>query len=776
MKSRFSILGALLFCTGAFLLPARAATFTVVNSSDSGTGSLRDALSLANANADADTIVFDSSAFSATSPQTIVLSSGELPLAHDVTVLGPGAGLLGVSGNNASRVLHVTGGRATLSGLSILSGAILTGDGGGVLVNGGTTLSMNGCVVAGNNAGGTKSNGGGIAVAGTLNLNACTVSGNTASAGGGIVTTTRSATISLNDCFVATNTASAGNDGGIGNSGTMTMTGCTVAGNIAKGTDNTGNGGGVLNNGTLSLTNCTVVGNSSSGGGFGGGGLINTGALTLANCTVADNTASTISGGIYNFSGGSLSLQASIVARNSVTTATSGSNPNIQSDAATSTFSDGDSNLIGDNTGGPTFTGTHNQLGTATSPINPGFDPAGLKFNGGPTPTLALVAGSPAIDANFSNALVVDDQRGVLRDARPDIGAFEFVPPLVDHSPHISVTPQNASDKVGAKRTFELVANDADGEGDITEMWLLINDQLDYNDGATLLYLPKSGLLYLRSGGTFLRPIHIGSSAGANEVLDNGAIRVVGREVVLAVGATTRGLSIPATIRGGLVGQNLLFGRVVDAAGNLDPATLPGESGFVRQGSYLVQSQFASATNHAPTLSKLSPPSTTTRLNTSGIAPLPQKFVFFIKDEDGAGDIESMWFLAGPKRDWSHSATFVFIPRTRRLFLRSDDGSTFVGGARIGTVGILENSQVRLDLSKVEFLVYADGKSLGLRLPLQAKTGLLGQNKVWLRVQDRGGLTSAGGDDQGFVQSGTWTVNPPATADASPTKPSGGSS
>lgn len=556
-------------------------------------------------------------------------------------------------------------------------------------------------------------------------------------------------TINTNLFVIGPTTAGAGvTVANSGNSNSFSVSGATVALSDLSLTNAAGAIAAV--GGTTIVARCTFVGNSF--------GIVNQNAVVSAqNCTFVSNREAAILN-----QGGTITVQNCTASGNAV---------GIRSDAGTTNVNNSivTGNAVKDITGAITDQGLNIIGGSAASA---GLDPNGLRDNGGPTPTIALVGGSPAINAG--NSPLSTDGRGVARDSKPDIGAFEFV----NAAPQVvSVSPQNATDKVGAKRTFTLSASDPNGAGDISEMWLLINEQLDYSSGATLLYFPKSGLLYLRSGDTFLAGIHIGSAAGAGEVLDNGAVRVVGREVTLSASpdGKTLSLSVPCLIRNGLVGTNTLFGRVVDAMGATSSG-LAGEFGFVRSGTYIVQPQFAGTTNLAPTLSKLTPGATNTRLLASGIASVAQNFVFSVKDEDGTGDIESVWFLAGPKRDWAHSATFVFVPRTRRLYLRSDDGRTFLGGARIGTVGILENSQVRLDLSKVGLLLYADGKTLGLRLPLQAKSGLLGQNKVWLRVQDRSGLNSPGSDDQGFILSGTWNVLPTATSEASRTKPSGGSS
>src|SRR5437016_14132504 len=95
--SRLTLFGVALFCAAAS--SARANTIAVTNSSDSGAGTLRQALSSAS---NGDTIVF-----SVSMPATIALTNGELIITDNLVISGPGATNLAISGNSSSRVCNI---------------------------------------------------------------------------------------------------------------------------------------------------------------------------------------------------------------------------------------------------------------------------------------------------------------------------------------------------------------------------------------------------------------------------------------------------------------------------------------------------------------------------------------------------------------------------------------------------------------------------------------------------------------------------------------------
>lgn len=135
-----NILGSVVVVIGYILLAVSntiAATFIVSNTNDNGPGSLRQAISEANTNTQADMIVFDSDTFS--SPQVILLTSGELVIQADLnlpmgisyalSIIGPGPDLLTIDANGQSRVFFSENGnyKFTLAGMTLTNGYALRG-------------------------------------------------------------------------------------------------------------------------------------------------------------------------------------------------------------------------------------------------------------------------------------------------------------------------------------------------------------------------------------------------------------------------------------------------------------------------------------------------------------------------------------------------------------------------------------------------------------------------------------------------------------------------
>ncbi len=207
---------------------------------------------------------------------------------------------------------------------------------------------------------------------------------------------------------VLTNVVVSGNVGtthaGIENQSgaTLTLLDSAVIGNLSQ-----QNGGGIGNLGLLTLLNSTVAGNRAQ---TLGGGIRNEGTLDVSNSTIANNSAAT-GGGVYSGTGGNIAMKNTIVANNSASSV--GANCRVLGQV-----NSGGHNLDSGNSCNFTKPGD-------LSNRNPLLGP--LQDNGGRTPTLALLGGSPAIDAGDLIGCPATDQRGVLRPqhGQCDIGAYE---------------------------------------------------------------------------------------------------------------------------------------------------------------------------------------------------------------------------------------------------------------------------------------------------------------------------------------------------------------
>jgi hypothetical protein len=213
-------------------------------------------------------------------------------------------------------------------------------------------------------------------------------------------------------------TSGFGFGGGVDNLGTLTLNKDTISGNGSL----TGqNGGGIANSGALTVTSCTISGNNANkdqynSGGL-GGGIYNHGTLTLNNSTVANNGAY-IGGAIYNDTAATLAMNSDTVSGNSAL-----ADAGIVGYGSVSMRNTIDAGNAGD-FGGSVVTSDHNLMGG-----NPKLGP--LQYNGGPTQTMALLAGSLAIDRGDNSGAPSRDQRGFTRsqvDGLIDIGAFEYQP------------------------------------------------------------------------------------------------------------------------------------------------------------------------------------------------------------------------------------------------------------------------------------------------------------------------------------------------------------
>jgi hypothetical protein len=254
-------------------------------------------------------------------------------------------------------------------------------------------------------------------------------------------------TLTLNRVIVRSNRvfSAAAFGGGIANDGTLTLVESAIANNRAN-AEPPGvslGGGGIFNTGLLTLLRSTLSGNLSCDRvGCGAGGIHNAGTLAVSDSTVSGNTD-----GIFNVSGGAMSVVGTAIVANLSFFSSPGPPAGVglvSHGAAMLT-----NTIIADNPGGQclgTFDSAGGNLVTDDScglsgigdavVVNADLGPLGV--HGGPTDTHPLLPGSPAIDTALPAACGPTDQRGMPRPqdgdgdgtAICDKGPFEFTPPI----------------------------------------------------------------------------------------------------------------------------------------------------------------------------------------------------------------------------------------------------------------------------------------------------------------------------------------------------------
>src|SRR5262249_39184207 len=116
-----------------------------------------------------------------------------------------------------------------------------------------------------------------------------------------------------------------------------------------------------------------------------------------------------------------------------------------------------------------------NIVGTTANPIDAHLGL--LDYNGGPTQTIALFAGSPAIDAGPNSNAPPTDQRGLPRIVNGiiDIGAYE-VQNTVNQTPTVaSPASANPSSVTGTSTNLSVLGADDGGEANLTYTWSLLS-------------------------------------------------------------------------------------------------------------------------------------------------------------------------------------------------------------------------------------------------------------------------------------------------------------
>ncbi len=557
------------FTIGTSFHPSTAVT-SFADSATQGGGSLRFAVLSANA-------------LDLSTPVVIQLAAGVYNLslppggiedgsAGDVVVTAPNLIVVGAGGLNTivdayglgDRLFHLMGAaHVKFVGVGFTGGHALAGEpglGGGIMTDAGTSLELDDCVVQNNTV---SSEGGGIYSQGALTVNDTTISDNLANGGGSGTTSgggiaVESGSLTLEDSTISNNSAydsvNAYGGGLYLVSSDATIESSTISNNEADGEARDSNGrltatgqahgGGLYLGGAGArelIVDSTIYANQAISGAqeaFGGGITVGV-QLYLVGDTIAYNTASEGNSGI-EADGVSFVMKDTIVAHNDIFNSVSiyGAGPPVLS---------GGNNLIDVSQQGLAYVNAAHGLqfssGGAPTTSAGGWDPTDLVgtygqpvdpllgtfgANGGPTPTLPLLAGSPAIDAGgntFAIPTLLDqipdtDQRGLpgVVNGTRDIGAVEYQYDLA---------------LTGGVSAASPVA------GDLTYSYTVANNGPDPAGGVTLNFPLPNDVFYISTAqpGNWTAAVpHAGAASGTvTFTLNSGSALAQGQSAAFTI-------------------------------------------------------------------------------------------------------------------------------------------------------------------------------------------------------------------------------------------------
>jgi hypothetical protein len=373
---------------GAAGTPAMAAVYTVTNLSDSLPGSLRDAVTQANATIGVPDVI----TFAPGVTGTIALLVSGIDVDDQLSINGPGAGLLTITPAAGQYALGTTK-QLAISGVTFAGGS-----------------GVNAAVVSG------------LGLA-SLTLQSCVFSNNSGTVAGAVFNYFGSAVFISDSTF---------------NNNTATGTGSAAGAVLGAG-------------GTLSITNSTFSGNQGPAGAI----FSALGTFVMTNSTISGNTGSNTAGGIYLLSlAVPAEIRNSTLSGNTATSGAAGGILVTQTGSGSSTLNL-TSTIVANSTSNPgtvdiarlgttTINATNSLIRNGAGAINGtntanifGIDPllGLLQNNGGPTKTQALLPGSPAIDTGSNPLALTTDQRGAgfarTAGSGTDIGAYEIQAPVV---------------------------------------------------------------------------------------------------------------------------------------------------------------------------------------------------------------------------------------------------------------------------------------------------------------------------------------------------------
>ena len=288
----------------------------------------------------------------------------------------------------------------------------------------------------------------------------------------------------------------------------------------------------------------------------------------------------------------------------------------------------------------------------------------------------------------------------------------------------VSVTPNTGS---GSVQTFQFLASDTNGAGDLNQVWVWITPAFSTSSAnSCLFYYNRAGnvLNLLNDAGNSWMPMNPGIAG----ILQNSQCSLNAGATTVTPSGNNLTLSIPVSFKAAYAGNQQVWVYAGGGAGN---------SGWQQKGAWTAtapSSPVVSAVSVSP--------------NTGG--GLTQTFQFLASDSNGSADLTQVWvwFTAAFSNVSANSCLLYYSQTANQVYLLNDAGNSWMPMTP-GTAGTLQNSQCSLNVGSMALT--PSSANLTLSVPMTFKAAYAGAKQVWM-------YAAGGVGNSSWQQRGSWSV------------------
>ena len=278
----------------------------------------------------------------------------------------------------------------------------------------------------------------------------------------------------------------------------------------------------------------------------------------------------------------------------------------------------------------------------------------------------------------------------------------------------VSVSPSFGT---GTTQIFTFTAASGSGYRNIADVQVTFANGgascfLEYLAPSTIFVNSDSGSNWAASG-----------TLGASGTIENSQCRLNLAASSAAGSSSNLTLNLAVTFKSGLQGQQNIYMAVADNTGLA--------SSWQQMGTWTIPS--------------LAQPPVNVSVSPSSGTGTTQTFTFTAASGSGYRNIAYVQIIFAN----GGASCFLEYLAPSTIFVNSDSGSNWAASGALGASGTIENSQCRLNLAASS--AAGSSSNLTLNLAVTFKSGLQGQQSIYMAVADNAGLASS------WQQMGTWT-------------------